>query len=118
MDEKPKHRWFQFRFSLRTLFVLVTVVAIWFGWSLNWIRERRAFLRDGLGQAYLSYQDPPPAPSFLWVFGEEGAEIVCVNARNGSPENAFAKELFPEAIVLNGLFDLGRHMANQRKLAQ
>ena len=37
-----KRRWL--RYSLRTLFVVVTVVAIWLGLELKFIRERRDFL--------------------------------------------------------------------------
>ena len=42
-ETKPKRRWF--RFSLRTLFVLVTIIGIAAGWvtyQLNWIRERHS----------------------------------------------------------------------------
>jgi hypothetical protein len=38
----PRRRWYQF--SLRTMFVLVTVACVvlaWVGYSLNWIRQRR-----------------------------------------------------------------------------
>jgi hypothetical protein len=35
-------RWF--RYSLRTLFVVVTAFACWLGYEWNWIRQRREFL--------------------------------------------------------------------------
>ena len=35
-----------FRFSLRTMFVVVTVMGGWLGYCLNWIRERHAALDD------------------------------------------------------------------------
>jgi len=35
----PPRRWF--RFSLRTMFVVVTVFAVWLGYQVNWIRERK-----------------------------------------------------------------------------
>ncbi len=41
MADSPKHR--RLRFSLRTLFVVVTVAACIVGWTayqLNWIRQR------------------------------------------------------------------------------
>jgi hypothetical protein len=41
MTPLPKRRWFAF--SLRTLFVVVTLVACWLGYELNWIRQRRDF---------------------------------------------------------------------------
>jgi hypothetical protein len=41
MDDAPakSRRWF--RFSLRTLFVVVTVVGVWLGWNMNIVRHRR-----------------------------------------------------------------------------
>jgi hypothetical protein len=39
---KPRRRWFQF--GLIWLFVFTTLVALWLGWELKFIRERRAFL--------------------------------------------------------------------------
>ena len=44
-ETKPKRRWF--RFSLRTLFVLVTITSVtawWWTRQLNWVRERHKFL--------------------------------------------------------------------------
>lgn len=35
----PRRRWF--RFGLRTLFVLLTVLGVWVGVQMNWLRERR-----------------------------------------------------------------------------
>jgi hypothetical protein len=44
MDANPPmpRRWF--RFSLRTMFVLVTMLCVWLEYHLNWIRERRELL--------------------------------------------------------------------------
>jgi hypothetical protein len=36
----PQRRWF--RFSLRTLFVVVTVIACWLGWNVQIVRRRTA----------------------------------------------------------------------------
>ena len=35
----PKRRWF--RFSLRTMFVAHTVVAVWLGWNGHVVQQRR-----------------------------------------------------------------------------
>jgi hypothetical protein len=43
MDE-PKRRWF--RFSLRTMFLVCTVVAVWLGWNVHLVRQRRAFIEN------------------------------------------------------------------------
>ena len=50
-ETKPQLRWF--RFSLRTLFVLVAVISVplgWFAYQLNWVRERNEFI-NGLQAA-------------------------------------------------------------------
>jgi hypothetical protein len=42
--DKKRHGWF--RFSLRTLFLLVVLIALlagWGSWPLKWIRDRRDF---------------------------------------------------------------------------
>lgn len=44
MNDKPRANWF--RFSLRTLFVLVTILCVWLGWQLNIVRERRLIRTD------------------------------------------------------------------------
>jgi hypothetical protein len=42
--KKPRRRWFQF--GLRTLFIVMTVVALLLAWELSFIRERQAWLRE------------------------------------------------------------------------
>ena len=42
MTTRPRRRWFRFAFSLRTLFVVVTIVGVWLGWELKIIRQRAA----------------------------------------------------------------------------
>ena len=44
MTAPPKRRWF--RFSLRTMFVVVTIFGVWLGWQLKIVRERKAILRE------------------------------------------------------------------------
>jgi len=75
------------QFSLRALFVLVTVVACWLGYEVDWIRRRHQFLRhrDTVSQAYsvATYHRDTSLPrvdilsqvsetaGLLWLFGEE-----------------------------------------------
>jgi hypothetical protein len=40
---RPRRR--LFRYSLRTLFVVVTLFCIWLGWNLHQVRQREAMLR-------------------------------------------------------------------------
>ena len=71
-ETKPKRRWF--RFSLRTLFVLVTIACIWLGYSFNWIRQRHDYLKAHPGAVRVP--DPNEAlaiaPAMLWLLGEKG----------------------------------------------
>jgi hypothetical protein len=57
----PRH-WFTF--SLRTMFVGVTVFVCWFGYQLNWIRQRHELLGK------ISDTSPPkdfPVCHNLWL---------------------------------------------------
>jgi hypothetical protein len=56
MIAPPRH-WF--RFSLRTLFLVVTVAGCWMGYYLNWARERHEALRTGAVTEFRG----------LWAFG-------------------------------------------------
>ena len=44
---KPRRRWFQF--SLTSLFLLTTLVALWLAWELSYVRERRSLDRRACG---------------------------------------------------------------------
>jgi hypothetical protein len=44
VTSSPNRRWFTF--SLRTLFVLVTVLACWLGWNVHIVRQRQAHLAE------------------------------------------------------------------------
>ncbi len=65
MTPAPKSRWF--RFSLRTLFVAVTVVGCGLGYGLNWMRQRHDFLR----QRDVSYSNTD-----IWI----GTELASITA--------------------------------------
>src|SRR5262245_51059211 len=93
MDEaQPKRRWFQF--SLRMLFVLVTLVAIFFGWQLRWIKYRRDYLKNHHFATKLSdARNPSPiAPWLLWIWGEQGQFKLCVNVPNYRNDYEYHKE--------------------------
>jgi hypothetical protein len=99
MDTKPRRRWFSF--SLRTLFVLVTLAALvvgWVAWSLNWIRQRREFVhRFELDTGILTVDPVPSAPGLLWLFGEKGVQHILLPHES---EYAEAQRLFPEAQII------------------
>ena len=107
MTLAPKRRWF---FSLRTLFVVVTVVDAVLGWviyELNWIRQRHALLADFPRWSAYPVGGKPSAPGLLWLFGEHGRSIVTLVVLVDDPSLPIdtkadiqrAKRLFPEARV-------------------
>ena len=92
-ETKPKRR--RFRFSLRTLFILVTIAGVATGWvekQLNSIHQRHAFLQAH--DRSLVCSDTRPAPWQLRVFGGPGDEhqMLLIEQECLQP----AKELFPE----------------------
>ena len=121
MTPAPKRRWFRFAFSLRTLFIVVTVFGCWLGYSLNWIKQRHAFIADEVlvrerhpthdtWSASLAGRSktPPRAPGMLWIFGEDGwsslevlAEAVTVDELTDHDWDRImeARSLFPEAKI-------------------
>jgi hypothetical protein len=72
MNPKPR-RWFQF--SLRTMFIVVTLASLVCGWvaySLHWIGQRREFLqRPGVYCWQWPAEAESAAPGLLWIFGEQ-----------------------------------------------
>jgi hypothetical protein len=94
----PRRRWF--RFSLRTLFVLVAVGCTIVGfaaYNLNWIRQRHALTIDGNVEILCSTVETPSAPWALKLLGETGARVVRVY---GEGNKARATQAFPEAAIL------------------
>jgi hypothetical protein len=97
-ETKPKRR--GFRFSLRTLFVLVTIAGVAAGWvayQLNWIHQRHEFgkshnLAIVMWQAGLNVR----APWSLRLFGEPAAVYLLKVPDLYLQE---AKALYPEAII-------------------
>jgi hypothetical protein len=76
-----KRRWF--RFSLRTMFVVVTVVAIFVGYHVHWIRERHSLLdraKQPPGRDIIELPgEPLSAPGLLWLFGERGVAEIWIH---------------------------------------
>ena len=97
MTPAPKRRWF--RFSLRTLLLLVVLIGIPLGWvgnRVNWIRQRRAFLQGPSASPNVSLKPQVDTPGMLWLFGESSHPIIWCR-----PEDvAEARRLFPEVHYL------------------
>ena len=122
-SDKPRRRWFRPRYSLTTLFLLVTVFGCWLGYSLNWIKQRREFLAlDNVSHIVATYEDwtffhgrpvdkrieQPNAPGILRLLGEEGVAAISVTP-NGSAavvgeQIDCGRLLFPEALVSSTVY--------------
>lgn len=91
-----KHR--RFRFSLVTLFVVVTAaacLACWMGYGKNWVQQRQALLERG---SILSFGESTIPPFQLWIIGETGHQTILI--RSHSREDTInAQALFPEARI-------------------
>jgi hypothetical protein len=84
----------RFRFGLRTLFVVMTLVSAvtaWVTYSMNWIRQRQEYGR------VIQDQSDTRAPAGLWLFGEAGHQTVWVTTRPTDQEIRHLMRLFPEA---------------------
>jgi hypothetical protein len=118
----PKRRWF--RFSLATLFIVVTVISCLAGYGVNWIHQRRDLVHEGdilvqkssnyvtgvtsdelppagstLSQRLLTFLgEPPTNRCFVWILlrEEELEEIEPVDV----PKVRRARELLPEAEIV------------------
>jgi hypothetical protein len=69
LDKPPSRR--LFRFSLRTMFVVVTVVAVWLGWELKFVRERQAWVQAN--KALIRPGEPVPVGSVVGMYIDSGA---------------------------------------------
>jgi hypothetical protein len=122
MTAAPNRRWF--RFSLRTLFVLVTAAACWFGYQLNWIRQRHQFMAQATADEAsrrhsqwetFGYTMSPIegnlAPWLLRLLGEKGVSRFTVRVSAPVPDKfneddcariLKSQRLFPEAKIVYG----------------
>jgi hypothetical protein len=94
----PK-RWF--RFSLRTLFVFMTVFAIWLtwlGWQRGVVRERSKLLQANVGR---ETSNPGPTIPFVWsLLGASPLSAINLPASEFSEEDLQQyRAAFPEADV-------------------
>ena len=107
-ETKPKRRWFTF--SLRTLFVLVTVLCVWLGYQVNWIWQRREFVRKlcvdsgnfEAGSARTETLQGHDSPTISWIrraFGDQAYSILILPEKYTPDLIERANDLFPEALV-------------------
>jgi hypothetical protein len=124
-DATPKRR--LFRFSLRTLFVVVTLAGLFLGWRaycLDWIRQRHDWI-DHPTSVYMHCNGGHSPPWYLRLFGEkQGLEVISMRFVPWTePEPELTAEqrvqydriqrLFPEAVISTSPLD-GRRPKNLR----
>ena len=87
----------RFRFSLRTLFVVVTVVAVAVGWRLHRIRERMDYLQRFEYDRSLVSGDAEIPTVFQQLIGYRVPQRILYVAE---PEASRAEAMFPEFDVV------------------
>ena len=100
------------RFSLRALLLVITALALFFGYQLSWIQRRRDVLAGNYASAISqgaigARPAQPDAPGLLRFFGQTGVYAIAVTCESESQWNAESRRigaLFPEAklIRVNG----------------
>jgi len=105
----PKRRMFRFAFSLRTLFVVVTIFGVWLGYQLNWVNQRRAFLEEIADSEFLclrpvgSFGDQRAGlPWSLKLLGEKPEYMIWLWVEPGESKAELttrAQRLFPETYI-------------------
>ena len=112
-----------FAFSLRTLFVLTTLLACLLGWQLNKVRERKTVRQQLMTRSfsfttskemlhrYPTGMTPPQFPSIpLWRqwLGDEAIAEIWISPYQSASKDAdrkLASEVFPEAEIREALFE-------------
>jgi hypothetical protein len=94
-----KRHWF--RFSLRTLFAVVTLVCVWLAWQIHFVRERNNLLQlvdEKYGYAGREI-DSEPTGWRTWLLGDCGANIFMI--RRNTPQHVRDRisTNFPEANI-------------------
>ncbi len=104
---KPRRRWF--RFSLRTLFVLMTLLCVWLGWNVYQVRQREAVLQYlQQHQIYMEATNPylvhPWRRSLPFMWSWLGAKpvgyIMLPVSLYSDGDCRTVQQLFPEATVV------------------
>ena len=91
----PRPERLRVRFGLRTFFVLLTLLGVWLGVQVKWIRDRHRAME---GADMSGHPDPymTPAPWSLRLFGELGITGISVER----DQVLYYQTLFPEASVV------------------
>ena len=106
MSTAPKRRWF--RFSLRTVFVAVTIFCVWLGFQFRIIHQRQSMLRwirDHRGSTYEmssgSHWRAELVPSWRQWFGDRPIKFIIFNEEDLPDAGQLERieQLFPESNI-------------------
>jgi hypothetical protein len=121
-ETKPKRRWF--RFSLRTLLVMVTLVCAWLAWNINPARKQKQAVeatRTNGGTVLYDYEvdsdgiplNPRPDEGWLakWIGMDYVHNVVSVSfptehVPGAAPREYYYDEILPHLQHLTHVFDL------------
>jgi hypothetical protein len=101
-----RHRWF--RYSLRTMFVVMTAFAVWLGWQSFTVRARRLSIETieaGGGLVYVYDPDYPLQPTRpripFWRpwFGDQVIDEITLAEGSDARQLEWSQAQFPEASV-------------------
>jgi hypothetical protein len=105
-DETPPRRWP--RYTLRTLFVVVTVVCVWMSWRVNQFRVRERHFRTTTA-GYVPARDASVIPISWRLMGARAFDRIIVDQVSSIETNQALHEAFPEAdIVIDPMINLHR----------
>jgi hypothetical protein len=107
MFPAPKSIRRRFRFSLATVFVVVTAVAVFLGYELNIVRERQAaarWIKNNVGRFHtvsdcnqmFNTSEPETIGIIRQWLGDETAAWIAIPRECSPSEEARIKSLFPE----------------------
>lgn len=98
----------RFRFSLKTFFVLVSLVAVWLGWGVYQVNKREQIKQYILSRGALIKEGTPEKPwkqlpiAWRMLFVKPVSSIDMHNEfERDDPENQYIYAAFPEAELYN-----------------
>jgi hypothetical protein len=112
IEERSKRRWTRklealtiagrkFRFSLRAMLVMVTIMCLYLAWATYWIRQRHELLEIMQHEnKVLIVSDDALPPWPLFFLGEHGVSRLEIQHPISSDELEEALQLFPEAEIV------------------